>query len=368
MRTDHRLLLVSLLTLFSACLRPARERAELDNKVGKYETEEIKINVSQGLAAVHNLEKSKFKFWLQAPEIEFTFENTGSVELDLEVQLHNTLPEIEVECIDENIEACVVQLENTSVLTRKLLRLTLPVGSKYNLHLKATDTSSSVFKIALLSDIQEELPRVLDIINKMNEPEDVLFAISAGDLTDNGIKEQIVKFQDSFEALNYPFYSTPGNHDVGMASSRIWHEMFGRNSFSFVFSDTRFTFVDSANATVDPLVHDQLDKWLELGKDQVHLFITHIPLVDPDGFRNGSFRSRNESAKILSKLAAYKVDLTLYGHIHSLYHYENAGIEAYISGGGGGWPEKLDDIGRHFLLITIDPSRGIEKVETIRVD
>ncbi|MGM0595743.1 MAG: metallophosphoesterase family protein [Myxococcota bacterium] len=367
MRITHHLLLVSLLILFPACLRPAQKRAELDNKVGRYETEDINILVSQGLATIANLEKSKFKFWFQAPEVEFDIENTATTDFDLEIQLHNTLPEIEVECFDQNNEDCAVQLENTAVPTRKMLRFNLPSGSKYIFKIKSTVTES-VYKIALLSDIQEELPRVSDIINKMNDQEDVLFAISAGDLTDNGIKEQLAQFKESFENLNYPFYSTPGNHDVGMASPRIWHEMIGRNSFSFVFLNTRFTFVDSANATLDPLVHDQLDQWLELGKEQVHLFITHIPLVDPDGFRNGSFRSRNESSKILANLSTFKVDLTLYGHIHSLYHYKNAGIEAYISGGGGGWPEKLDNIGRHFLIITIDPSRGIEKVETIRVD
>ena len=64
----------------------------------------------------------------------------------------------------------------------------------------------------------------------------------------------------------------------------------------------------------------------------------HIPPVDPIGVRNGSFANRNEAAKLLTRLARGGVDLTLYGHIHSYYAFENAGIPAHISGGGGAIP------------------------------
>ena len=83
--------------------------------------------------------------------------------------------------------------------------------------------------------------------------------------------------------------------------------------------------------------------------------------------RNGSFASRNEAAKLLGRLARGRVDLTLYGHIHSYYDFENAGIPAYISGGGGAVPERFDRIGRHFLVVDAD-QRGVSKVEVVRVD
>jgi hypothetical protein len=62
------------------------------------------------------------------------------------------------------------------------------------------------------------------------------------------------------------------------------------------------------------------------------------------------------------------VDVTLYGHIHSYYHFENAGIPAYISGGGGSHPERFDQIGRHFLLVHADPVSETLRVEVVRVD
>jgi Icc protein len=35
---------------------------------------------------------------------------------------------------------------------------------------------------------------------------------------------------------------------------------------------------------------------------------------------------------------------------------------------GGAIPEKLDGIGRHFLVVEVDPARGIGPVEVVRVD
>jgi hypothetical protein len=94
----------------------------------------------------------------------------------------------------------------------------------------------------------------------------------------------------------------------------------------------------------------------------------HIPPLDPIGVRNGAFASRNEAAKLLARLATAGVDLTLYGHIHSYYHFDNAGIPAFISGGGGAIPEKFDNIGRHFLVVDADPSAQTFQVRVVRVD
>ena len=84
--------------------------------------------------------------------------------------------------------------------------------------------------------------------------------------------------------------------------------------------------------------------------------------------RNGGFASRNEAAKLLAQLANGGVDLTFYGHIHSYYRFENAGIEAHISGGGGGLPERFDGIGRHYLNVEADPQVGTLSTRVVRVD
>src|SRR5262245_52431914 len=94
----------------------------------------------------------------------------------------------------------------------------------------------------------------------------------------------------------------------------------------------------------------------------------HIAPIDPTGVRNGSFASRPEAAKLLGKLAAADVDLTVYGHVHSYYDFENAGIQAFISGGGGAVPERFDNIGRHFMVFDIDSDQGLLAHKVVEVD
>jgi hypothetical protein len=59
--------------------------------------------------------------------------------------------------------------------------------------------------------------------------------------------------------------------------------------------------------------------------------------------------------------------LTLYGHIHTYHPFSNGGIPAYISGGGGAIPERLDGIGRHFMVVDVNP-KAVEQVGMVPVD
>ena len=94
----------------------------------------------------------------------------------------------------------------------------------------------------------------------------------------------------------------------------------------------------------------------------------HIPPLDPIGLRNGGFASRLEANNLVARLAAADVEVTVYGHVHSYYAFSNAGIPAYITGGGGAIPERLDGIGRHFLTVDIDPDSQLFQVGIVRVD
>jgi hypothetical protein len=84
----------------------------------------------------------------------------------------------------------------------------------------------------------------------------------------------------------------------------------------------------------------------------------HVPPIDPVGVRNGSFASRMEAHKLLQRFLQGRVDLTLYGHVHSFYDFSNADIPAVISGGGGAIPERFDDVGRHFVVFEINTRTG----------
>ncbi|MEL6180869.1 MAG: metallophosphoesterase, partial [Myxococcota bacterium] len=180
-------------------------------------------------------------------------------------------------------------------------------------------------------------------------------------------RSQLERFQREMETLPFPCYATLGNHELGV-DEHLFQRLYGRVNASFGYRGVRFTLLDSASATIAPQVHGWLDGWLDEGRDGLHLVMMHIPPLDPVGFRNGAFASRSEANALLAKLARGGVDMTVYGHVHSYYTFTNAGIEAFISGGGGAIPQRQDGVGRHFLLVEAYPDQERFTTSMIRVE
>jgi 3',5'-cyclic AMP phosphodiesterase CpdA len=248
-----------------------------------------------------------------------------------------------------------------------LYDLSLPAGES-QLKVAPPDwDQESAYRFANMGDIQTAMDSVHEVFEVISQTPDLRFVMSTGDVTEKGERAEYTLFQEQLAALDIPFFSTIGNHELTTHIER-WHTRFGRYSVHFRFKGIDFSFLDSGNAGLDPILYERLDGWLEEGKDRVHIFGTHYPPIDPIGVRNAGFRSRNEASMLLGRLARANIDLTLYGHIHSLYEFENAGMPAYISGGGGALPERLDGIDRHFLVIEADPLQNeIRSVEVVRV-
>ena len=218
-----------------------------------------------------------------------------------------------------------------------------------------------------MADVQEAIDRVEDIYAVVNADPSIRFVLFNGDLTEQGSHAELEVFQAKMASLRVPLYATLGNHELGTRDDSF-HDFFGRGSSSFVFRGVRFTLLDSASATVDPRVYRWLDGWLEQGAGSLHIVTMHIPPLDPAGERNGSFASRAEANKLVGRLAEGGVDLTIYGHIHSYYAYQNAGIPAFITGGGGSIPERMDGIGRHYLTVDVDPRLQQARTGFVPVD
>jgi 3',5'-cyclic-AMP phosphodiesterase len=355
--------LLSLLLAFS-CLRPSEDRAERDLEVGQAETSELSVSVVDGLATVRSLTASELVLWGSAPGFELTLTSSAPRTLALEIQ--NCMADVELEVAG----TIVTPLAPDGIPTRKRWQLELAAGDT-QLALAAPDADSrESFRFALLSDVQEAIVDVADVFGKLNESHHkhrLRFLLGAGDLTERGTRDQLERYQRELTRLEIPYFTTLGNHELGQ-SPDLFHEYFGRGNFQFRFHGVYFTLLDSASATLDPLVYDWLDAWLARGQRDMHIVAMHIPPIDPIGVRNGSWASRSEAAKLLAKLAKGQVDLTLYGHVHSYYEFDNAGIQAYISGGGGAIPERFDKIGRHFMVFDADAEHGITATSVIKVD
>jgi 3',5'-cyclic-AMP phosphodiesterase len=353
---------VGALLLF-ACVRPGEQRAEKDLEIGRASQGGVTVRVSGGLAAVRALATDRASLWSSAPG--WDLELSSDVARGFTVELRNVMRSAELVVLDP--PGLQLTPLGADITTEKRYGLALPAGVT-RLRLAAPDADrDGDFSFALMSDVQEAIGSVRDLFLRMNQEQDLEFLLGCGDLTEQGSVEELERYQEELRVLELPYYTTLGNHELG-ADPPAYQDYFGRASFHFRHRGVAFSLLDSGSAMLDPLVHEWVDEWLEAARSDVHIVGMHIPPLDPVGVRNGAFASRSEAAALLARFAEAGVDLTLYGHIHSYYSFDNAGIPAFISGGGGALPERFDNMGRHFMVIDVDARRGVSGTRIVRVD
>jgi predicted phosphodiesterase len=348
-----------------SCLDVAEGRARRDLEVGKASSGDAHVVVDAGLAAVRRIAPGELSLWAGAPALSIRLSDARGGPWNIRIE--NLLADAELTAQADG-NAVPVEVIATPFPTERTFRLTVPAGAEVRLTLRPPDEARlDPWRFAVYADVQEDIDRVQDIYRLMNETAGVRFALISGDLTAQGSAEQLERFQREMKTLAFPCYATLGNHELGTRDD-LYHESFGRGNYSFVFRGVQFTMLDSASATIDPIAYGFLEGWLAEGRERLHVATMHLAPIDPVGTRNGSFASRAEANKLLEMLADGRVDLTFYGHIHSFYAFENAGIPAYISGGGGAIPERLDGIGRHFVTVDVEPPGKVAQVAVVRVD
>lgn len=341
----------------TACTRPGQDRARDELDVGHAVADSASVDATDGLAVIRELAGTALTVWCSAPVVELAL--TGGAG-DWTITAHNVVTDAEL-----TVDGVRVVREPGERGTVATFRVTLEGGS-HALRIAPPDAGEDgPFRAVAMADIQTALPTVHEVFAKINEVPGARFVLAMGDLTDRGSLEEYATMERQLHALDIPFYTTLGNHELWADADRFFTR-YGRASFHFTFKGTAFTFADTGDAGIDPLVEEWVDGWLAQAREQPHVFLAHIPPIDPVGIRYGAFRSTRDGYRLLARLAEGRVDLQLYGHIHTLIEYEDAGIPAYISGGGGAQPMRGDGIDRHFLVIDFDGAT--QTVEAVRVD
>lgn len=356
----------------ASCVNVADDRADADDAVGHARDAVMDVDVDDGLACVRGVSSGELRLRAQAPLPRIHVRVNDAAET-LRLVLDAALPDATLEARVPGGGGLPVTEESGERRTQKRWVVRVPQGRAIDLVVHAPDEASRApYRFASLADVQEAVDRVKDVYAKIDEDPTIRFVLFQGDLTQSGTRAQLERFEAEERALDVPLYPTLGNHELG-ASEVFFQSMYGRASLHFRFRGVDFTLLDSASATIAPKVYERLDGWLASSRGRVHVVGMHIPPFDPTGLRNGAFASRAEASKLVAKLAEGGVDVTLYGHIHSYYAYANAGIPAYVSGGGGAIPERFDGIGRHFLVLDVDPGATdadgrVLSVGVVRVD
>lgn len=357
-----------LVVLACGCLDVAEERAERDASIGQLANATASVRVADGLAAVRRLERDSLELWANAPTLSATLTLEQSSTAVFRVRVRNALPEAILSLHRPGGSPVPLRSINTSFGTERRVEFDAESGGTFELRLAALDADATEpFEFLAFADVQEAIDDVGDVFAKMNREPAARFVVMAGDITRRGGADELERFQREQLALRVPIFVTLGNHELG-AADVPYHDYFGRGSQSFTFHGARFTLLDSASATIDPQVYDWLDGWLAQGRGRAHFVFMHVPPVDPSGVRNGCFSSRAESNKLIARLARAEVTAGFYGHVHSYYSFEHAGIPAFISGGGGAIPERFDGVGRHYLAVRADPLARTFRSRLVRVD
>lgn len=347
-----------LILLLCSCTRPAEGRAEDELAVGKAEIANATVEVKDGLAAIHDLSDGLLDLWCGAPAIQLALSVPDAN--DWTIIARNSLADAQL-----IVDGVPIDRTPDGPPTVATFRIPLAAGN-HTLRVAPPDADRiEPYRIVAMADIQTALPIVHQVFEMISAVPDARFVTAMGDLTERGTLEEYELFDRQLTTLTIPFYTTLGNHELWGPAERFFSR-YGRASFHFEFKGTAFTFADSGDAGIDPIVESWIEGWLLQAIDQPHIFLTHIPPIDPVGLRYGAFRSTRDARRLLARLAEGHVDLTLYGHIHTLIEFENAGIPAFVSGGGGAEPMRGDGIDRHFLVIDLDGPT--QTVTTMRVD
>ena len=355
--------------LLATCTRPAEERAGAETEIGFAEREGLSVAVDGGRAQVRAIRArsggapGELSLWAQAPVLSIAVAVDDAAAGEWLVTVDNAMPDSALA-----IDGAAAVAAAAARPTLRQWRVTMTTGA-HQLEIAPPDAALRArFRFAAMADIQTALPSVDEVFARINAEPGVRFVVSMGDITEASRVDEYELFEAQLHTLDVPYYTTIGNHDIWEDTARF-RDRFGRANVHFDFKGVAFSLLDSGSAGIDPLVYDWLDGWLDDARDRVHVFGTHYPPIDPAGIRGGSFRRRAEAERLLARLAEGHVDLTLYGHIHSYLSFENAGIPAYISGGGGARQERWDGIGRHVLVVEAAPEEGrVASVAVVRVD
>ncbi len=351
-----------LLLALAACTRPAEDRAPKELEVGAADLRDATVAIVDGLAAIHQLGDRTLVLRANAPAIDIDVELQATAAGAWTVTAKNVL--VDSVLYVDGTPTARTPVEGASP-TIAVFDIGLGEGH-HDLRIAPPDADDvASYQFAAMADIQTAMPEVDQVFRAISATPGPRFVVFMGDITQRAEVEEFDLFDRQLDYLNLPIFTTLGNHELWAEPERYF-DRYGRASFQFRFKGAAFTFVDSGDAGLDPIVEGWLDDWLVGAKDELNIFLTHIPPLDPVGVRYGAFRSARDGHRLVSRLVENQVDLALYGHIHTYEPYDNAGIPSFISGGGGADPMKLDGIDRHFLVVTLDPAAGIVGDVTVR--
>ncbi len=200
-------------------------------------------------------------------------------------------------------------------------------------------SAAADFKFAILGDrTGETVEGVYQQIWREVDASRPDFVINVGDtiqgLNDATAEAEWRRVRPIWTRYRYPFYLTPGNHDIWSAASHsIFEKQAGRSaSYGFNHGSAHFTVLDNSRSL--QLSSDQmlfLEKDLIASKTQPLKFVVfHQPFwLLPLKLQSTDFAFHRMMLK-------YRVQYVICGHVHQFSRLEREGIVYMVVGSSGG--------------------------------
>ena len=207
-------------------------------------------------------------------------------------------------------------------------------------------------RVAVIGEVHGDESTFESAVEAITEWEAHLL-ISMGNLTESAGLSPIRRWRQIADEIGLPFVTVLGENEAEGGAYLPFHELFGRSDFTFSVGDVRFLVMDTASAEFSD---EQLAYWdsvLEKADEPIVIALTHTPPLDPAGFRDAGFISRTEAAMLLTLLGEHDVTALLTGGVGTFLESRQAGVPVYSTGGGGDEIESGDEVGRHYVRLTI---------------
>lgn len=154
------------------------------------------------------------------------------------------------------------------------------------------------------------------LVESVNRQPGISFLVIAGDISDFGLAREMHWVAERLDRLNVPYLTVVGNHDHVGNGRAAYKKVFGPLNYSFVYGDTKFTFVDtnSREYNFNGRIPDM--DWLrpqlsDLQGARRQVVMCHVPPQD------GDFDPALDQPYIRSIAEAPQLVFHLNGHRHS---------------------------------------------------